>query len=420
MRVVHLLRKYNPAEWGGTETAILRLFDGLRQHGVTSVAYGPRIENCAASDPLIEGGFAVKRFGACVPIWGISRQQKRQLVSVGGNLMSFDLMARLLREPNVAVMHAHTLGRLGGIALTAARLRRIPFVVTIHGGFLDLPDAVKEGFRNSHFGGLEWGKLFGAVLRSRRLLQDADAVITCNRKEAALLKEKYPRKRIVAQPHGVPTNLYRKDHRQTAGEAFPAIRGRRLLLAVGRIDPVKNQRWLVEQSPELFRRHPDTMLVLAGACTNEAYGQSLQREIDKSGLHDRVLRTGGLPPGDPRLIGLFQSAEAIVLPSISETFGLVILEAWAAGTTAISSRTSGALDLIRHGENGWVFDLDAPQTFHQVVDCALERRELRSQHAAAGGRLVSAEYDTTALAGRMKNLYVEITKERHAHGNSAG
>ena len=420
MRVVHLLRKYNPAEWGGTETAILRLFDGLRQHRVTSVAYGPRIENSVAPDPLLEGGFAVKRFNACVPIWGISRQQKHQLISVGGNLMSFDLMARLLREPNVAVMHTHTLGRLGGIASTAARLRRIPLVLTIHGGFLDLPESVKENFRNSHIGGLEWGKLFGAVLRSRRLLHDADAVLTCNRKEAALLKEKYPRKRIVVQPHGVPTSLYRKDHRQTAREAFPAIRGSRLLLAVGRIDPVKNQRWLVEQSPELFRRHPDTMLVLAGACTHEAYGQSLQREIAKSGLHNHVLLTGGLPPGDPRLIGLFQSAEAIVLPSVSETFGLVILEAWAAGTTAISSRTSGALDLIRHGENGWVFDLDAPETFHQIVDCSLRRPDLRSQHAAAGGKLVSAEYDTSVLAGRMKNLYVEITRETHAHRNSAG
>src|SRR5437660_11992148 len=131
MRVVHLLRKYNPAEWGGTETAILRLFDGLRQHRVTSVAYGPRVENGAAPDPLLEGGFAVKRFNACVPIWGISRQQKHQLIAVGCNLMSFDLLARRLREPNVCVMHTYTLVRLGRITSTSARFRRIPFVLTL-------------------------------------------------------------------------------------------------------------------------------------------------------------------------------------------------------------------------------------------------------------------------------------------------
>src|SRR2546426_3592422 len=111
---------------------------------------------------------------------GISTERKRQLLAVGGNLMSFDLIARLVREPNAAVMHTHTLGRLGGIALTSARLRRIPLVVTIHGGFLDLPEPMKNNFRNAHNGGLEWGKLFGALLRSRRLLKDADAVVTCN------------------------------------------------------------------------------------------------------------------------------------------------------------------------------------------------------------------------------------------------
>src|SRR5207253_11064427 len=134
MRVVHLLRKYNPAEWGGTETAIQRLFEGLRQHRVTSVAYAPRIENSVAADPLTEAGFAVKRFRACVPVWVISTECKRQLIAVGGNLMSFDLIARLLRESNVAVMHTHTLGRLGGIAFTSVRLRRIPSVVANRGG----------------------------------------------------------------------------------------------------------------------------------------------------------------------------------------------------------------------------------------------------------------------------------------------
>ena len=80
MRVVHVLRKYNPAEWGGTETAIQRLFEGLRQHHVTTVAYCPRITNNFGADPLVEAGFTVKRFRAFMPVWGISRERHRQLV----------------------------------------------------------------------------------------------------------------------------------------------------------------------------------------------------------------------------------------------------------------------------------------------------------------------------------------------------
>src|SRR5438094_7427405 len=105
MRVVHLLRKCDPAEWGGTETAVQRLMEGLREHGVESVVFCPRVDaapergvhaaspferrgvsenpgaSCAAnakrrerraptlSDPLAAAGWPVRRFRACVPVW---------------------------------------------------------------------------------------------------------------------------------------------------------------------------------------------------------------------------------------------------------------------------------------------------------------------------------------------------------------
>jgi glycosyltransferase involved in cell wall biosynthesis len=419
MRVVHLLRKCNPVEWSGTETAVQRLFEGLRQHRVTPIVYCPRLAGRVAADPLIEAGFAVKRFKVWVPVWGIPAERKRQLVAVGGNLLSLDLVVSLWRERDIALIHTHTLGRLGAIASLVARRRRLPLVMTVHGGLLDLPAALRTCLHNPQPDGWEWGKLFGALLRSRQLLDHADAVVTCNGTEAALLREQNPGKRVVVQPHGVTTGLYRKDHRETAREAFPQTQGKRLLLAAGRLDPVKNQSWLIEQAPDIFRRHPDAMIVLAGPCTDEAYGRSLAQQIGRLGLEHGILRTGGWPASDPRLIGLFQLAEAVVLPSVSETFGLVILEAWAAGAPVIASRTSGASALIRNGENGWLFELEKPGTFHDAVDCALLHPALRARLAAAGSGMVSAEYDTTVLAGRMKRLYEELIEEKHALRHSA-
>ena len=419
MRVVHLLRKYDPAEWGGTETAIQRLFDGLRQHRVTPIAFCPRIDDGANGDPFADAGFTVKRFKACLPVWGISRERRRELVAVGGNLMSFDLAGMLRRERVIDVIHTHALGRLGAIAAQVARRRKLPFVMTIHGGLLDLPHALKDSFQKPSTGGLDWGKLFGVLLRSRALLDYTDAILTCNRNEAAMLQKQNPTKRIVVHPHGVPASLYRKDHRETAREAFPQIGTKRLLLCVGRIDPVKNQSWLIDQASELFRRHPGTILVLAGACTNAAYGDAIRREISERGFQNRVLLTGGLPAADPRLIGLFQLAEAVVLPSISETFGLVILEAWAAGTAVVASATSGASALIQHGGNGWLFKLEDPGTFHEAMDCMLLQPVLRGRQAAAGAKLVSDEYDTAVLAGRMTQLYEQLIQEKHALRHSA-
>lgn len=417
MRVAHLLRKYQPAEWGGTETALQWLTDGLARHGVESIIYCPATgpdRNGAPPDPLAAAGGTVKRFRACVPVWGLSAAARRQMLAVGGNLVSFDLPRLLAREPGLAVVHTHTLGRLGGIALAAARRRRLPGVVTIHGGVLDLPKKVQQELAAPVRGGFEWGRLFGWWWRARQVLTDADAILTCNPREAELLRQRYPGRRIIVHPHGIPLPRYRTDQRAAAHAAFPQIAGRQVLLCVGRLDAVKNQSWLVTRAPQIFQRHPEALLVLAGACTDAAYGAALDRKVAEPGLAGRVLLTGGLPPGDPRLIGLLQTARVVLLPSLSETFGLVILEAWAAGTTVIASRTSGAGALIHHGENGWLFPHGDALAFHTALNRVLLEPDLARRQAAAGARLVERDYDTSVLAGRMQALYAGLIEEKNA------
>lgn len=425
MRVAHLLRKYNPAEWGGTETVIHQLFGALRSHGVESVVYCPRLgangqgngahgNGHVVRDPLADAGCLVTRFNACLPVWGISEERRRQMISVGGNLLSLDLLRTLWASRGYTVIHAHTMGRIGGAGLTVARRKKIPFVLTIHGGVYDLPESMRKSFSQPQGNGWEWGKPFGLLLRARGVLTEADAILTCNPREAELVRERHPDRRVIVQPHGVHAQLYETDHREAARAAFPQIRGRDVLFSLGRIDPVKNQAWVVEQMPAVLQRHPNAMLVFAGACTDEVYGRNLEKRIAELGLSERVLLTGKLPPADPRLIGLMQEARVAILQSISETFGLVILEAWAAGAPAISSRTSGAKALIEHGKTGWLFDLERPEEFHAAVDAIMKRpqEELRPIREAAKSRV--ADYDVRTLGGRIKNLYQELREERHA------
>lgn len=407
MRVAHLLRKLDPAEWSGTEMAIQRLFLGLRAHAVDPVVYCPKLEQPDLGDPLESSGFEVQRFKAFVPVWGLSRQRRRQLVSVGGNLMSFDLLPSLWRERNLSIIHAHTLGRIGGIALTVAKQRHVPFVVTIHGGVLDLPEKIKQSFNAPMDGGWEWGRLFGVLFQSHRLFCDADAILTCNAKEAALLQKQLPGKRVTVQPHGVPLEIYQAEQRAAAAAAFPQIQGREVLLCLGRIDPIKNQSWLLEQAPWIFEHYPRALLVLAGPCTDEAYGKRIRNSIRQAGLEDRVILTGGLPPNDPRVVGLFQSAAAVIVPSLSETFGLVILEAWAAGAPVLSAKASGPSALVESGHNGWLFDVEAPESFRRALSQTLDQPKLAKEMARRGG-LVSERYSVNTLAGRLKKLYEEL------------
>jgi glycosyltransferase involved in cell wall biosynthesis len=106
-----------------------------------------------------------------------------------------------------------------------------------------------------------------------------------------------------------------------------------------------------------------------------------------------------------------QEASAVLLPSLSETFGLVVLEAWAAGSVVLSSRTSGPSALIRPGENSWLFPLEEPQIFHSFLNSALTNRDLARTMANRGAR-VSQDYSLGALAGRLKKLYEHLIEEK--------
>src|SRR5204863_3927161 len=110
----------------------------------------------------------------------------------------------LMRGRGHDVIHSHVLGRIGGIAGTVARRRNLPLVLSIHGGVLDMPAGLRQNLESTtHHRGLEWGRLFGWWWRARHLLGEADAILTCNTREAELLREQYPRQRVVVQPHGV-------------------------------------------------------------------------------------------------------------------------------------------------------------------------------------------------------------------------
>jgi alpha-maltose-1-phosphate synthase len=421
MRVAHLLRKYNPSEWGGTESAMLQLTSAMARQGVDASLYAPGIARGPAHpDPFADAGFPVRRFRASVPIWGISPEMRSQMVAVGGNMISFDLIGSLWRDRNLDLIHSHAQGRLGAIGRVVARGRRLPFVISVHGGAYDLPAAVREGLRTPARGGLDWGKPLGMVLRARSLLSEADAIIAYNPREASLIRDRHPGRRVVAESHGIDTDLFSRDCRAAATASHPELGVRPFLLTLGRIDPVKNQEWLVNEAAELARRHPGILLVFVGACTHGEYGDALRRRIEREGLQDTVRLLGSLPSGDPVLIGLLQLARAVVLPSTSETFGIVILEAWAAGTTVISSSTSGALGRIRDGIDGFLFNLERPAGFHAALDMLMRHTGLAERMGEKGRSRAVAEFDTSVCARRMRLLYEELVHEKNALRHTQG
>ena len=86
-------------------------------------------------------GIPIRRYGYCYPFFGLNAEQKAQMDKKGGNLLSLPLFASLAGIKDARLFHAHALKRLGGAVFSAARWRKLPFVVTLHGGVFDVPKA---------------------------------------------------------------------------------------------------------------------------------------------------------------------------------------------------------------------------------------------------------------------------------------
>ena len=412
-RIVHVPRRFVAEEWGGTETVILEISRQQQRAGgrpeiITSMALAKRREEQI-------GGVPVRRFAYSYPFLGLSRADRAAMDKKGGNLLSLSLFKSLLLEPDVRLFHAHALKRLGGQVRTAARLRRKPFVVSMHGGVFDVPAAEREQMLEPIANKPEWGKVFGALFGSRRILEDADQVICVGQSEMEKAKNQLGHDRIAYLPNGVDCakfaagdgSAFRTRHNIPAG-AF-------LILNVSRIDAQKNQMLLIEAFARFRAGQPDAFLLMIGPETQPAYGAKLRDCIAANGLAERVRILPGLRNDNPDLANAYHACDVFVLPSMHEPFGIVVLEAWSAGRPVIVSHVGGLKALVHHGENGLFIAASASAT---AEDLAAQLRvlsgspALREKLGAAGREEARSRYDWSRVARQLEELYQAA--EQHA------
>lgn len=408
MKIIQVPRRFVAGEWGGTETTILQTSRALR-------AAGHEVEiftSLALSDQRRERlqGVPIRRFSYTYPFWGLSAQDKKDMDKKGGNLLSLSLLWALWREPGVDILHAHTGKRLGGSVRSVARRRGLPYVVTLHGGFFAVPGAEMEQMLAPIRRTFEWGRPFGALLGSRRVLQDASAVICVGEDEYRAAVAQLPGRRVELLPNGVDCAGFA----QGDGAAFRAAYGlaeeKRLILCVSRIDYQKNQIGLVEAMPQVLARRPEAHLVLLGPVTVESYQQRLQARVRELGLEAQVTWIPGLRADDPLLAGAYHAAEVFCLPSLHEPFGIVILEAWAAGRPVVASRVGGIPSFTRDGEDILHTTPGDSGSLAASLLLLLDQPELARRLAAAGQAKARRDYDWSRISERLLALYRDLIR----------
>lgn len=406
--IVHVPRRFVAEEWGGTETVILEISRQQQRARLNPIIVTSMALARDRDREETIGGIPVHRHPYCYPFFGLTDADHAALDKKGGNLLSISLFRSLLRIPDVRLFHAHTLKRLGGEVRTAARLRRKPLVVSLHGGVFDVPASELDSLLKPIENKFEWGRPFGALFGSRRVLEDADQVICVGQGELDKARNGISHNRIDYLPNGVDCakfaaadgHAFRERHR-ISPDAF-------LVLNLSRIDGQKNQLLLLQAFVGFHRRVRRAVLVLIGPETQPAYAARLRSFIAEQGLGDHVRLLPGLRNDDPSLVQAYHACSAFVLPSLHEPFGIVVLEAWSSGRPVIASRVGGLRTLIRHDETGWFIEpeaADAPAQLNDALTRLADEPATARRLADAGLAEARQHYDWSRIGQRLESLY---------------
>jgi glycosyltransferase involved in cell wall biosynthesis len=402
VKILHVARRVTPAAWGGTETVVTSIAREQRRRGEVAAIYcTSALDRPGAGDVM---GVPIRRFGYSYTRFRLGDDARAALDLKGGNPISVRLLGALLAEPGVEMLHAHTAQRLGAEVRWAARRRGIPYAVQLHGGELTLPASELDQMLGPTRGKLDWGKAAGALLGSRRVLRDANLVLVLSRAEREKALAELPGVRVELLPNGVDAARFRSGNRARGRARLGLPEGIPVLLTVARLDPQKNQEALVD----VLAAAPAAHAVLAGPVTVPGYDDRIRTRSRAFGVDSRLHFAGAVTPESDELYDLYAAADAFVLPSRHEPFGVVVLEAWAAGLPVVATRAGGLADLVTDGDTGLLADVGDAKALAAAVTRILSDENLRLGLAGRAAHLVAESYDWPAVVGKLHALYREV------------
>jgi D-inositol-3-phosphate glycosyltransferase len=255
----------------------------------------------------------------------------------------------------------------------------------------------------------------------------SDAVLASCTVEADQLVELYDAdpSRIEIVAPGVDRAFFSPGDYAQARRAIGFPPDRPLLLFVGRIQPLKALDLAVGAlahvvqgplSKAVYRRGggrgrlADASLVVVGGPSGPHGDEELRRVrglVEGLGLTPRVQFVP--PRGHEMLSTFYRAADVVIVPSRSESFGLVALEAAACGVPVVASAVGGLTTLVDHGRTGYLVDDRDASAFGQRVASILSDPGLAVAMSRAASRR-SAPYTWTVAADRLRSLYRDLTE----------
>lgn len=412
-RILHVPRRFVAEEWGGTETVLDELLHQQRLAG-----WLPEIHTSLALSRRRHDewrGLPVRRYSYCHPFFGLSAEDKHRLDKKGGNILSVSLFLGMLARRRVRLFHAHVTKRLGGAVFTAARLRGLPCVVTLHGGVFGVPEGEEAHVQGAQRRAFDWGRPFGALFRSRALLHEADAVICVDATEAERAREALGHDRVVHIGNGVDVERFAEADGNQLRKRLGLSCAHQLIVCLARLDPQKDQALLVRAFNSIAAAHPRAHLVIAGPSTDADYAALLERLRTEGGHAERVHLLPAFAARSSALADAYAAADIFAIASRHEPFGIAVLEAWAAGRPVVASTAGGLGRLVVPERNGLSFAPGDEAGCAAALGRLLGSTDLCFRLGERGRADAAADHSWRSVAERTDAVY-QAAEERVRRG----
>lgn len=371
---------------GGMNVYVRELAAALAQSGVATTVYVRRWDRGLPREVAVEPGFRVVHIDA-----GDPRLPKEDLEATVPAFVE-GVASELAHRP-ADVLHANYW--LSGVA--GHRLKHqldLPLVSTFHTLARVKADT-------------------GDPEPQRRIDAEAevvgcsDVIIANSVEEVGALSQLYGARpdRIEIVPPGVDHAFFSPGDRAGARRAL-GLGSHPVLLFAGRIQPLKGLPVAVGALAELGR--PDAELVVVGGPSGQEGEAELRavRELARSlGVLHRIRF---VPPQPHHLLSTYyRAADVVLVPSRSESFGLVALEAAACGTPVVAAAVGGLRTLVEHGRTGLLVEQRDPHEFARAVASVLDRPAWAAQLGEHGARR-ARRYTWSVAAGRLRRTYADL------------
>lgn len=387
MRVLHVIPSVSVSS-GGPGKAIVQMEQALSARGIDVVTVTTNDDGngevlaVELQKPVFTGGVTRLYFPMQSHAYKISLPLRRWLKK---EMRNFDLV------------HVHALFSFASVtAALIARKNKIPYVVRPL-GVLNQYGMTK---RRSLF------KQLSLRLFEAGILRDAAAVHFTSEQERLEAESLGIPMRSVVLPLGIePATVESADF---ICSAFPALKDKRCLLYLSRIDPKKNIETLFEAFAMAMKEMPDMLLLICGD-GDSGYISDLKNLAEKLGIAQSLVWAGHVE-GRMKSSAL-GAAQLFVLPSFSENFGIAPVEAMSAGLPCILGKGVAIAASVAEAGAGLSVEPTAEAVAAGIV-CMMGNDEARRQAGTHAKELAKTDYGADTMGDRLQTLYQRLLTEK--------